>query len=333
MRRTGWNEARVPGLAPATLMEPVTRLPLFVVVVLALLVPGSARASEQFGDLDVAFLSLKVNARGEALVSYRTSGRVLRHVYVWGAINAIPPDPRKPQVRFRYDYTGGWKKNGRQTWQTVRNRCRPYDGPKLVWLVAACKAPDGSYWALQRWQRLLPMRGIEPFRPGQASYELHVSHWNGTLPVLEVSPNWTYGGSWQGLFGRLTYSGHPVFGFRTPSSRRRDPHARFFYVDTLNSVFGVGWKHDAGKVAHSRNGAFCYSFVPQFTPPGYPNRELRPPGNGQRHRVTVMGPGVTPVIQWEGPSLGRYDPQLDASFNALFDRVVGPDDRVCVPER
>ena len=33
----------------------------------------------------------------------------------------------------------------------------------LVWLVAACRAPDGSYWALQRWQRLLPMRGIAPF--------------------------------------------------------------------------------------------------------------------------------------------------------------------------
>ena len=46
-----------------------------------------------------------------------------------------------------------------------------------------------------------------------------------------------------------------------------------------------------------------------------------------------MGSGVTPVVQWEGRSLGRYDPQLDASFNALFDQVVGPDDRECVPER
>jgi hypothetical protein len=298
-----------------------------------LAVASPAEASEQFGDLDVAFLSLKVNARGEALISYRTSLRVLRHVYVWGAINAIPPDPRNPQVRFRFDYSGGWKRYGRQNWRTFQNRCRPYDGPTLVWLVAACKAPDGSYWALQRWQRLLPMRGVEPFRPEQVSYELHVSHWTGPLPMLEVSPNWTYGGSWQGLFGRLTYRERPVYGFRTPSSRARDLNARFFYVDTLNSAFGVGWKHDAGKVAHSRNGAFCYSFVPQIPPPGYPNRELRPAGNGQRHRVTVMGPGVTPVIRWEGSGLGRYDAQQDASFNALFDRIVGPDDRVCIPER
>ena len=144
MRRTGWNEARVPGLAPATLVEPVTRLPLFVVVVLALLVPGSARASEQFGDLDVAFLSLKVNARGEALVSYRTSGRVLRHVYVWGAINAIPPDPRKPQVRFRYDYTGGWRKNGRQTWPTgcACPSGSPPRGQSILLAADTCRSPE-----------------------------------------------------------------------------------------------------------------------------------------------------------------------------------------------
>ena len=292
-----------------------------------------AGASEQFGDRDVSFLSLQANGRGEALVTYHTTGGSVRHVYVWGAVNATPPDPEGRQVRFSYDYSGGLKKHGRQTWKTFRDVCLPYDGPKLAWLVAACKAPDGSYWALQRWQRLLPMRGVEPFAPGQAAYELHISHWSGPLPVLEVSQNWTYGGRWQGLFGRVTYLGQPVYGFRTPSSRQRDSFARFFYVDTFNSVFGAGWKHDAGKVAHSRNGAFCYSFVPQMTPPGYPVREVRPPGNGERHRVTVMGPGVTPVLQWEGSALGRYEPKQDTVFNAAFDRLVGPDDRVCVPER
>jgi hypothetical protein len=98
-------------------------------------------------------------------------------------------------------------------------------------------------------------------------------------------------------------------------------------------VYGPGWRHDAGKVAHSRNGAFCYSFVPQMTPPGYPVHEMRPPGNGERHRVSVMGPGVTPVLQWEGKGLGAYNPRQDAVFNALFDKLVGPDDKVCVPER
>ena len=73
--------------------------------------------------------------------------------------------------------------------------------------------------------------------------------------------------------------------------------------------------------------------MPQKPPPGYPSSTLRGPGNGDRHRVTVMGPGVTPIVQWEGAGLDRYDAARDAVFNALFDRLVGPDDRVCRRER
>ena len=42
-----------------------------------------------------------------------------------------------------------------------------------------------------------------------------------------------------------------------------------------DSVYGVGWRHDAGKVLHLGNGAFCYSFVPQVPPAGYPDRRPR----------------------------------------------------------
>ena len=199
----------------------------------------------------------------------------------------------------------------------------------------ACKAPDGTYWALQRWQRLLPMRGIRavPARAGRvraASLALV-----GPLPVLEVSPNWTYGGSWQGLFGRLTYLGQP--GLRVPhavGAATAMPYARFFYVDTFNSAFGPGWKHDAGKVAHSRNGAFCYSFVPQWTPAGYPAHELRPPGKRQASSRHGDGPGRHPGAPVGGePASAATTRKQDAVFNALFDKLVGPDDKVCVPER
>ena len=63
--------------------------PLVVVAVLAACLIGAAspaHASEQFGDLDVSFVSLKVDDHGEALVTYRTATGVVRHVYVWGAI-------------------------------------------------------------------------------------------------------------------------------------------------------------------------------------------------------------------------------------------------------
>ena len=172
-------------------------LGLLTLVVLAS--PTSALASEHLGDRDVDFLSLKVNGRGEALVSYRRSDGARRDVLIWGAVNAHAPDEDRPQVSFQYDYSGGWKSHGTADYaRTFNDACRAYDGPELVLRVAACKAPDGSYWALQSWRRLAPMRGVAPFRPEQNAYELHVSHWSGPLPVLEVSPNWTYGGDTAG---------------------------------------------------------------------------------------------------------------------------------------
>ena len=46
-----------------------------------------------------------------------------------------------------------------------------------------------------------------------------------------------------------------------------------------------------------------------------------------------MGPGVTPIVQWEGAGLGRYDSSADRAFNTLFDRLVGPSDDACRAER
>ena len=304
------------------------------VLLAALVLAPVALASQPLGDLNVTGLTLAVNADGKALLTYRRENGRLRHVLVWGAVNARPPSRDTPQVAFRFDYSGGLASMGRALAPLFRDRCSAYDGPQLVFLVAACKAPDGTYWAVQAWQRLLPMRGFAPWLPEQGKLEFHVSHWSGPLAQLEVSQNWTYGGAWQGLFGRLTYLGAPVYGFRTPSATKRgDPYARYVYIDAHDSVYGPGWRHDAGKVLHLVNGAFCYSFVPQVPPPGYPDRAPRGPAIGDAHRVTVMGPGVTPDVQWQGPPLGAYDAARDATFNALFDRVVGPNDKVCTNER
>jgi hypothetical protein len=305
---------------------------LALAVVGGCLAAGSATASQPVGDRNVRNPTLRVNAGGEALISYVRENGTVRHVLAWGAINARYPNPTVPPTRFKLDHAGGWGKYGHQVWRSFRDACKPYDGPPLVWLVAACKAPDGSYWALQSWQRIQPMRGFPAFRPAHMKYELHVSHWSGPLARLDVSPNWTYGGRWQGLFGRLTYLGKPVHGWRTPTSTVHGAYARFVYIDTFNSAWGPGWKRAAAKVTHTPNGGFCFSFVPDRPPPGYPSSAVRPPGNGERHRVTAMGPGVTPVIQWEGPSLGPYDRARDASFNAVFDSYLA-DDPVCARER
>jgi hypothetical protein len=306
---------------------------LTAVIGTAILFPAPVPASQRLSDVDVNGISLRVNERGEALVAYRTKAGLTRRVLAWGGINARRSSSDEPQVQLRLDYSGGYAKYRRPVWKQFRTQCRPYDGPALDYLVTACKAPDGSFWALQSWQRVQPLRGFGPFRPTHMAFELHLSHWSGPLADLEVSPNWTYGGRFQGLFGRLLYRGSPVYGHRTPSTKSTDPFARYFYIDTHNSVFGPGWKRDAAKVAHLRNGGFCFSFVPQRPPPGYPSDKVRPPGNGDRHRVTIMGPGVTPVVRWEGLGLGAYDRVKDETYNRLFDRIIGDDDQVCTRER
>lgn len=302
---------------------------------------GTASASEILSDKNVRSPRLKVDGKGYALVEYTTEAGSDRHILVWGAVNAVAnSDAGAPQVKFKLDYAGGWgafRKAG--YWKTLKNVCRPYAGPKLVYFVTGCTAPDGSHWALQAWRRLEAMRGFDPFKPEHTALEYHISHWSGPLAVLEVFPNWTYGGGLQGFFGRLTYEGKPVYGTRSPSPTVTDPFARNFYIDTLNSVYGAGWKRDTAINTHKGNGGFCYSFVAQSPPGGYPGTrggypsdEPRGPGLGERHRITVMGPGVTPDLQWEGPRLGQYEPAKDEEVNRVFDEILAGDQK-CAPER
>jgi hypothetical protein len=310
-------------------------------VLLALGAAPAAGASEPLSDFNVRNPTLKVNAKGEALVEYTTTKRLRRHVLVWDGINAVtPPSTSVRQVRFAYDFAGGWGKYRKQVWRTFRNSCRKYDGPPLPYLVAACKAPDGSYWALQRWQRRLPLLGFAPWLPIHRAWELHVSHWNTALPVLEAYVNWTHAFQWQGVFGRLTYLEHPVYGFS--SSREgnpRDRYSRNVYIDTFNSAYGRGWRRESGILTHRATGTFCHSFIAGQKPfPGYPSAVPRPSGRGERYRISVMGPGVTPVLTWEGPGLPAYDGSnerhqtIERNANAAFDRIMAGD-RICAGER
>jgi hypothetical protein len=304
-------------------------------LVAACALAAPALASEALTDQNATLKSLQVNAKGEALLTYLRSNGQVRHVLAWGAVNANAPlDPSVRQIRFKWDYAGGWGRyRNASYWRSFRNACAPYDGPQLPYLLTACKAPDGSYWAVQSWQRGLPLLGFDPWKPSQTAYELHVSHWTGDLPKLEVYTHWTYGGQWQGLFGRLTYLGNAVHGFgATGDGNPRDRYGRNVYIDTFNSVYGAGWRRESGILVHKPSGTFCHSFVPQKPFPGYPSQEMRPPAPGERYRVTVMGPGVTPVVDWEGPGLTADDRASAVSITAIFDEIMTGDAR-CAAER
>jgi hypothetical protein len=257
---------------------------------------------------------------------------------VWGAINANAPSATTPQVRFKYDYAGGFGKyhNGNY-WKTFGKSCGTYDGPPLAMVVAACKAPDGSYWALQNWLRGQPLLGFKPFLPVHTEYELHVSHWSGALPALTVGVHWTYGHSAIGVFGQFLYQDKPVYGFK--STAEGNPLGRYernVYIDTHNSVYGDGYWRESGILTHNPNGTFCHSFVPQKPFPGYPSQAIRPAAPGDEYRFTIIGPGVTPVIQVEVPGIDKWrgtPDQVSAQdgVQRLWNGMM-LDDKRCAPE-
>lgn len=273
-----------------------------VALALALVTASPASASQRLG-LNASRATLSVDAGGKALVTFHADGRV-RRALAWGAVNARAPHPKRPQVRFRLRYSSSAR---------IVNACRPYDGPSLAWLVAACRAADGSYWALQNWQRLLPGRGKAPSRR-QAAWELRLSHWRGALPEFVAKLDWAYG-RYDHVYGWYSYLGHPIFGFRvTRVGRPLDGYARNVYLDTRNSAYGRGWRREGAFLTQNPRGNFCWGFFP---------RDGRRPGRGDRYRATVIGPGVMPDMYWESPALGAYDRDYDQAANAEQRQLAG----------
>jgi hypothetical protein len=275
----------------------VTLLPRSLFLCSLLLVTAFA-ATPAFGSAiigrNVARPTLSIDRQGRAHVAYSSGGRRTALV-ASGAINARTPSRSTPQVKFRIRYGVGGG-----------GACLPYDGPSLAWLVKACKAPDGSYWALQRWQRLKPNYGGT-----QGLWELHLSHWSGPLAQLVIYQNWA-SRRYRHLFGRLTYRGRGVYGFNaTGAGAPLDSYGRNIYVDTYESAYGRGWRRENSFLTHHRGhtlGDFCYGFFPHSG---------HPAGKGTRYRATVEGPGVTPDVMWAADDLGAFDESVQREQQAL----------------
>jgi hypothetical protein len=313
--------------------------------------------ASQLIDRNATDVRLAVNTRGEALLTYRKGGK-LERVLVWGAVDAVAPTADAQQTAFQLDYGAGWKKyyvddpavqklqaryrrlkrSGKPylgspvvkelsaasafarnyATQSFHGSCPRYTGPALAWFVTACTAPDGSFWAVQRWQRQLPNYGLTPDAT-QAAWELRLSHWTTDLPVLTISMDWAWH-RWDHLYGTYTYRGVPVYGFSsTRGGQPLDSFGRNVYVDTLDSAYGTGWRRENSFLTHKGTGAFCYSVNPHGS---------RPAGNGTEYRATIEGPGVTPDVMWQGVPRGAFDRDADAAANAAIAELHDP---VCRP--
>ncbi len=279
------------------------------------LVFASAANASQLIDRNATAVTLQVNKKGEAMISYRAAGKV-KHVLAWGAVNAKPPNQSSPQLKFKLDYSGGYGKYHRTTyWLVFNGSCLPYDGPALAWKVAACKAPDGSYWALQSWPRELPDYGLVPTTTNQGAWELRLSHWTGALPVLDIHVDWAYR-KYDHIFGTYTYGGIGVYGFHSTSAGQpHDSYGRNIYVDTLDSAYGKGWKRDNSFLTHGPGGSFCYGFFSHGT---------HPSGMGSQYRATAEGPGVAPDVMWQGAAPGPYNADADKALNDMLRALNDP---------
>ncbi|HEY7017282.1 MAG TPA: hypothetical protein VH297_02350 [Gaiellaceae bacterium] len=291
-----------------------TRAAITVALAFAFALPPAASAS-QFVDLvrSRVAVTLKVDRANRAIVYYSKSGSA-RHVLAQGAVNARQPSRAVRQVRFRIDYSGG-----RGLWRHFRNACGAYDGPSLPQLVAACKAPNGSYWAVQEWMVDQPNFGVLPWTVRQHQYSIRVSHWSTPVAQLELHSDWIYNGRFHEVFGRATYLGKPVYGFASTSrGAPTDGYGRLLYLDTFGSRYGAGWRRENGFLPHRPTGVFCA---------GLYRHGGRPPGNGSRYRVTMIGPGVTPDVQSTVGGLHDFrrgnsaDASYEAEQNGILDRL------------
>jgi hypothetical protein len=255
---------------------------------------------------DAKNVKLVADGSGRALVTF-TSGGSAHSVLASGAVNARAPSRAVPQVQFQIDNRGG----------SVTNTCRPVR-LLLAWLVTACRASDGSYWALQSWQRLLPNGGAKP-APAQAVRELRLSHWTGETARLTVRFGWSFRRYLQ-LYGLYRYQGGPIYGYRVRNGVPLDGYGRNIYVDAFNSDVGRGWQRVNSFLSHGPLGAFCYGFFPH------------PGGTGMsgRLRASAIGPGVTPDVMWQGNAPTRYSSADDeAGDTGLLSLLRG--DRLCRP--
>lgn len=286
-----------------SLSRTAKRCALAAVTIAAVSLAADARASELVAR-NATGVRLQADAQGRALISFRYAGQS-RQLLAWGAVNARAPSQAQPQVAFKLRYGGS----------IGPNTCGAYTGPALAWKVAACTASDGTHWALQAWQRMLPNYGVAP-TPDRAAWELRLSHWSGPVAKLELWTDWSYR-RFHHLYGRLTYGSGGVFGFRsTRFGVPLDTYGRNVFVDTFGSAYGTAWKRENSFLTHKPTGGFCYGFYPHGA---------HPVGNGRKYRATVIGPGVTPDVIWEGPAPAAYDAATDAEANAHQRALLGND--------
>lgn len=259
----------------------------------------------------------------KSLLSFRSHGH-RNIILAWGALNARahpkcgklfgpPCGPRQVEMSHRRLHRSG---HLARRLLARPNLCHTYDGPELAYWVTGCKAPDGTYWALQQWIRLGPVCT----RADRGTYELRLSHWSGPLALLHMHLDWTTPHPhmanpvrYTHLFGSYSYKGKPVYGLNwTGTGVPTDGYGRVIYIESHSARCGHSgvWVNDESGLSKPIRGQFCHN----YSPPGTKHFL----STGDMYRAIAMGPGVTPDVTW-GPvnALDVFDPLYELKMNAL----------------
>src|SRR6187397_2431239 len=130
------------------------RITISMLALLATAVAAPVASASQLIDRNATNVELLVNGKGEALLTYRTHGKV-EHVLAWGAIDALPPTADANQVELELDYQGGWKKHYvddpavrklQAAYHELKSSGKPYLASPVVKNLAAKATYAKSYW-------------------------------------------------------------------------------------------------------------------------------------------------------------------------------------------
>jgi hypothetical protein len=278
-------------------------------------------------DRDATDIRLEANNQ-QCLIRYRKNGEA-KKCLVWGGVNGNANPEVGPPVELQKNYLG--KGFGADTSSRYKGP-GPTDGLGLV--VSSVTVPNGSHWVAQKWRRMQPNYGLRPDDPLDRAVELHVSHFSGPLPQLEVWSTWapnlrdSEGGHvLHRLLARHRYKGKPVYGIAT--NRFGAPlsvYERNMRISVQNGPAdyvryrqgGKVWQRENGIICgHRRSGVCCYGFGVRThdgrdgtwkdeTIPVKAGR--RGPATGSLYLCEVEGPGATPITFRWADGLPSYDP-------------------------
>ena len=310
---------------------------LFGLLALALFAsPPSASASEHLGDRDVSFLSLQVNARGEALVSYRKASGERRDVARLGrreraragpaaAAGALSVRLQRRLAVARHRAVRRARSGTRARRTTVRGSS--FSSPparRPTARTGRCSAGSGSRRCAAS-IRSSPSRrrSSSMSRTGRGRCRCSRSHRTGrtAAPAGLVRPP------------HLPRRGRARVPDTVSDETRPVRPLRLHRHLQLASTAPAGSATPASSRT-SETGPSVTASSRRSPPPGYPSSEPRGPGNGERHRVTVMGPGVTPVVRWEGEGTAPLRRRVGSGVQQASSTGWSvPRTSVCAPER